>query len=65
MMESYKKYFIDGSAMMTHPFRRDFYVCGDVFVQGPGYLNPGSQVQQFTVDIKELANGLAWSLRGL
>jgi hypothetical protein len=57
-MESYKRYFIDGSALMTHPFRRDWYVCADVFVQGRGTSLPGvtrSQLQRFTVDIKELA----------
>jgi hypothetical protein len=64
-MESYKKYFIDGSAMMTHPFRRDFYVCGDVFVQGPGYFNPGVRFNSSLWTSKNWRNGLGWRLRGL
>jgi hypothetical protein len=27
MMQPYKGYFIDGSALMTHPFSPDRYVC--------------------------------------
>jgi hypothetical protein len=67
-MEPYKGYFIDGSAMMTHPFSPDWGIGGSVYVSGPGTSILGVtrfQLQQFTVDIKELANGLAWSLRGL
>ena len=58
MMEPYKGYFIDGSALMTHPFSPDWYVCGSVFVQG-SYTSivevTRFQLQQFTVEIKELA----------
>jgi hypothetical protein len=58
MMEPYKGYFIDGNALMTHPFRPDWYVCGSVFVQG-SYTSivqvTRFQLQQFTVDLKELA----------
>jgi hypothetical protein len=66
-MEPYKGYFIDGSALMTHPFRRDWYVCGDVFVQGCGTSIVG--VTRFQLDgspwtSKNWRNGSAWSLRG-
>jgi hypothetical protein len=30
MMEPYKGYFIDGSALMTHPFSPDWYIGGSV-----------------------------------
>jgi hypothetical protein len=58
MMQPYKGYFIDGSALMTHPFCLDWYVCGSVYVSG---LSTSIvevtrfQLQRFTVDIKELA----------
>jgi hypothetical protein len=58
VLEPYKGYFIDGSALMTHPFRRDWYVCGSVYASGPGTSIVGVtrfQLQRFTVEIKELA----------
>jgi hypothetical protein len=58
VLEPYKGYFIDGDALMTHPFSLDWYVCGSVYVSGPGTSILGVmrfQLQQFTVDIKELA----------
>ena len=57
-MESYKGYFIDGSALMVHPFSPDWYVCGSVYVSGPGTSILGVtrfQLERFTVSIKELA----------
>jgi hypothetical protein len=61
MMESYKGYFVDGSAMPVHPFSPDYYVGGSILVSG----RSGSvveierfQLQQFTVSLKRLAE---WS----
>jgi len=57
-MQTYNGYFIEGSALLIHPFSPDWYVGGSVLVPG------GSssiveitrfQVQRFTVSIKELA----------
>jgi hypothetical protein len=57
-MESYKGYFIDGSALLVHPFSPDWYVGGSVLVSG----RSGSiveitrfQVQRFTVSMNELS----------
>jgi hypothetical protein len=33
-MQTYKGYFIKGSALMVHPFRPDWYVGGSVLVPG-------------------------------
>jgi hypothetical protein len=58
MLEQYKGYFIDGSALMIHPFRRDWYAGDSVYVSGPGTSIVGVtrfQLQKFTVNIKELA----------
>jgi hypothetical protein len=57
MLEPYKGYFIDGSALMTHPFSPDWYVCGNVLM-GPSssIVEIGRfQVQRFTVSMKGLA----------
>jgi len=58
MVQPYKGYFIDGSALLVHPFSPDWYVGGSVLVSG----RAGSvveitrfQLHQFTVSIKELA----------
>jgi hypothetical protein len=58
MMQPYKGYFIEGDALLVHPFSPDWYVGGSVYVSGPGTSILGVtrfQLQQFTVDIKELA----------
>jgi hypothetical protein len=58
MMESYKGYFIEGDALMVHPFSPDWYVGGSVLVAGESTSLVGItrfQLQQFTVSIKELA----------
>ena len=34
MMQPYKGYFINGSALMVHPFSPDWYVGGSVLVPG-------------------------------
>ena len=57
-MQSYKGYFINGSALMVHPFSRDWYVGGSVLVPGRGSSIvevTRFQFQRFTVSIKELA----------
>jgi hypothetical protein len=57
-MQTYKGYFINGDAMMVHPYSPDWYVCGSVFVPGRGSSIVGVtwfQIQRFTVSIKELA----------
>jgi hypothetical protein len=58
MMQPYKGYFIDGSALLVHPFSPDWYVGGSVLMSG----HHGSiveitrfQFHRFTVSIKELA----------
>jgi len=57
-MQPYKEYFIDGSALMTHPFSSDWYVGGSVYVSG-SYTSivevTRFQLERFTVSIKELA----------
>jgi hypothetical protein len=58
MIQPYKGYFIDGSALMVHPVSRDWYVGGSVLVSGrsSSIVEIGRfQLQQFTVSIKELA----------
>jgi hypothetical protein len=57
-MQPCKGYFIDGTALMVHPYSPDWYVGGDVCVFGPYSSIVGVtrfQLQQFTVSIKELA----------
>jgi hypothetical protein len=58
MMQPYKGYFIDGSALLVHPFSPDWYVGGSVLVPGRGSSIvevTRFQFQQFKVSIKELA----------
>ena len=58
VMQPYKGFFIDGSAMPVHPFNPDWYVGGSVLVPGRGSSIveiTRFQLQQFTVSIKELA----------
>jgi hypothetical protein len=58
MMQTYKGYFIDGSALMVHPFSPDWYVGGSVLVSGHFGSIVGItrfQLQEFTVTMKELA----------
>ena len=57
-MQPYKGYFIEGSALLVHPFSPDWYVGGSVFVPGRGSSIvevTRFQFQRFTVGIKELA----------
>jgi len=57
-MQSYKGYFIKGSALLVHPFSPDWYVGGSVLMQGrsTSIVEIGRfQLQQFTVSVKELA----------
>jgi hypothetical protein len=58
VVQPYKGYFIDGSALLVHPFSPDWYVGGNVLVQGRSnsVVETGRfQLQQFTVTMKELA----------
>jgi hypothetical protein len=60
-MQTYKGYFIQGDAMMVHPYSSDWYVCGSVFVPGRStsiIQVTRFQVQRFTVNIRELAEWL-------
>jgi hypothetical protein len=57
-MQSYKGYFIEGSALLVHPFSPDWYVGGSVLMQGRHSSIveiTRFQLQQFTVSMKELA----------
>ena len=57
-MQPYKEYFIEGSALLVHPFSPDWYVGGSVLVPGRSSSIveiTRFQLQQFTVCIKELA----------
>jgi hypothetical protein len=57
-MQPYKGYFINGSALMVHPFSPDWYVGGSVLVSGRSSSIveiTRFQLQRFTVSIKEVA----------
>jgi hypothetical protein len=57
-MQPYKGYFIEGSALLVHPFSPDWYVGGNVLVSGRSgsIVEIGRfQLRRFTVSIKELA----------
>jgi hypothetical protein len=58
-MEPYKGYFIDGKALLVHPFSPDWYVGGSILRQGRSTSiveTTRFQFQQFTVSMKELAD---------
>jgi hypothetical protein len=58
MMQPYKGYFIECSALLVHPFNPDWYVGGSVMVPGRGSSIveiTRFQFQRFTVNMKELA----------
>jgi len=57
-VQPYKGYFIEGSALLVHPVSPDWYVGGNIFVQGRHSSIVEImrfQLQQFTVSMKELA----------
>jgi hypothetical protein len=57
-MQPYKGYFIEGSALLVHPFSPDWYVGGSVLVPGrSGSISEIGrfQLHRFTVSIRELA----------
>jgi hypothetical protein len=61
LMQPYKGYFIEGSALLVHPFSPEWYVGGSVLVPGrvSSVVEIGRfQLQRFTVSIKELAEWL-------
>ena len=58
MMQRYNGYFIEGNALIVHPFSPDWYVGGSILV--PGCSSSiveitRFQLQRFTVSIKGLA----------
>ena len=58
MMHPYKGYFINGTALLVHPFSSDWYVGGSVLMQGRSSSIveiTRFQLQQFTVSMVELA----------
>ncbi|HEV8719162.1 MAG TPA: hypothetical protein VGW77_00805 [Candidatus Binatia bacterium] len=58
MMQPYKGYFIEGTALLVHPFSPDWYVGGSVLKQGrsTSIVEIGRfQLQRFTVDTKAVA----------
>jgi hypothetical protein len=58
MMQPYKGYFINVTALLVHPFSPDWYVGRSVFVSGHFSSTveiTRFQIQRFTVSIKELA----------
>jgi hypothetical protein len=58
VMQPYKGYFIEGSALLVHPFSPDWYVGGNVYVSGSYSSIVGVtrfQLQQFTVSMKGIA----------
>jgi hypothetical protein len=66
-MQPYKGDFIEGSALLVHPFSPDGYTGGDVYVSGPYSSIVGItrfQLHQFTVSIKELAEWSGGKLPG-
>ena len=57
-MQPHKGYFVEGNALIVHPFSPDWYVCGSVLVPGRSSSIvevTRFQLQQFSVSIKELA----------
>jgi hypothetical protein len=58
MMKPYKGYFIEGSALMVHPFSPDWYIGGSVLAAGRSSSiveTERFQLRRFTVSMKELA----------
>lgn len=58
MLQPYKRYFVEGSALLVHPFSPDWYVGGCVLRQGraSSIVEVGRfRLQHFKVSIKELA----------
>ena len=57
-MQPYKGYFIDGSALLVHPFSSDWCVGGSVLMQGRSTSIveiTRFQLQNFTVSMMEVA----------
>jgi hypothetical protein len=57
-MQPHKGYFIEGSALLVHPYSPDWFVDGSVYVSGHSGSIVGItrfQIHQFNVSIKELA----------
>ena len=57
-MQPYKGYFIDGTALLVHPFSSDWYVGDSILLAGRSTSIveiTRFHLQQFTVSMKELA----------
>jgi hypothetical protein len=68
MMQTYKGYFIEGDALMVHPFSPDWYVGGSVLVAGESTSLVGITRFSFTSLLwasKNWQNGSGWKSRGL
>ncbi len=67
-MQPYKGYFIEGSALLVHPFSPDWYVGGSVLIPGRSSSIveiTRFQLQRFTVSIKELAEWFGLEIAGI
>jgi len=67
-VESYKGYFIEGTALLVHPYAPDWYVGGTVFAsRGRGSIVEVTrfQLHQFSVSIRELAEWFGLELAGI
>jgi hypothetical protein len=67
-MQAYKGYFINGSALIVHPFSPAWYVGSSVLVPGRGSSIVEVirfQLQHFTVSINELAEWFGLELARL
>ena len=68
MMQPYKGYFIQGSALLVHPFSPDWYVGGSILVPGRSSSIveiTRFQLQRFTVSIRELAESFGLEVAAL
>ena len=66
-MQTYKGCFIEGKAMLVHPFSREWYVGGDVLATGrlSSIVEVGRfELRYFTIEIN-WPNGTGLSLPGL
>jgi len=64
-MQTYKGYFIEGKALLVHPFSREWYVGGDVLATGrlSSIVEVARfELRHFTVEIKELAESFGLEL---
>ena len=56
-MQPYRGYFVEGTALIVHPFSPDWYIGGSILVPGCGSSIvevARFQLERFTVSMKEL-----------